>query len=809
MNDNNNTHFINLNQTMRQVRLLPVLLLTLLLSSCNDTLLIKDVGTKEQGALSLNLSMDSGTLMSKADGTDGGEMTAQDTLDNFKVEIYRKVSDDMKDGIRLYKALYVDAKDDLIPLDAGDYYLRAKFGDSLGIGFDRPFLMAEQSFTVRPQTRENVSAVAKIANVKVSVNFGDYFQEYYPDYYVKVINNDSNLIGYRNSLTFNKDEERCGFIHHGEMTVEVYADFKGDGKWSYYQLSGIDADNDGTIADNEKFRYSPNDHITFDIDAADKLYGNLLVNIKIENGTDDKTYQTEVPEYKAPQDGPKASRQGFDVTVGGNDGYAYVYEGREPEYNDGQSFSYSAKAGLKSCVLNISSEYLKNTYGLDGAYTLASLSSDDVTVVPNSEVVTELEAAGIRCSMGKFMGIVDFTEAMKLIGKNSVYTSDTTPCAVFSLTVTDESGATASTSGNMLVWPLMAGTFEIPDYDVWGWKVTAPVVNLTKGKAEYCQLQFSDNGKDWTVVQNSGAVNGLKVTFADHMNLEPDTDYWFRAYDPIGDVQVGNIAKVHTESAQQLGNPSFEEYRVQEFTFRYKKVVWFGNWTYDARYWYELYSSDSSQTQWATNSSATLDYEVTPQYLYYKCYPTITLQKGGAAVGNYSVMIASVATTDYGSDALSGDAKTGEVWIGSADNSAEHKGGHVENGDAFTSRPSKMTFQHKFSQHDNDPYYVEVQVWDSGKNVIGKGTISSAVSVEPDWTLAEVPITYTAKNKKAAYIYVSFKSSATGSTASRKFQGATGLPNTHIDANGNSANNDPIHAGSILWVDDVRLEYNE
>ena len=105
MNDNNNTHFINLNQTMRQVRLLPVLLLTLLLSSCNDTLLIKDVGTKEQGALSLNLSMDSGTLMSKADGTDGGEMTAQDTLDNFKVEIYRKVSDNMKDGIRLYMSM--------------------------------------------------------------------------------------------------------------------------------------------------------------------------------------------------------------------------------------------------------------------------------------------------------------------------------------------------------------------------------------------------------------------------------------------------------------------------------------------------------------------------------------------------------------------------------------------------------------------------------------------------------------------------------------------------------------------------------
>lgn len=786
---------------MRQVRFLPVLVLTILMSACNDELLINEGGSKGQGALCLNLSMDNSVIVSKADETEGGTMTAQDTLDNFKVEIYRMGYDGTVEESPIYNRLYSEARKGLIPLDAGDYMLRARFGSSLGVGFDRPFLMAEQKFTVRPQTRENVSVTATIANVKVSVRFGDYFQEYYPDYYVKVINNDSRLIGYKNSVTFEKNETRSAFVPVGELTVEVYADFKGDGKWSYYRISGIDADKDGELSDTEKFSYSSKDHITFDIDAADKLYGNLLVNIKIENGTDDKLYQAEIPEYKAPQDGPLVSRQGFDIQMGGSSGYAYVYENRIRQYNGGQSFSYSAKAGITGCSLTVDA----STLGFNNR-TFDLTKASDIDILKNS---------GIRCSMGQFMGIVDFTDAMMNFGNPDhdakvTYVSDAAPCASFTMTVTDEAGETASVSGSLLVWPELKGTLSIPDYDVWGWKVASPVVNITKGKPEYCQLQISEDGKNWTTVQTSGTIGGNKVTFADVTGLKPSTSYWFRAVDGEFDVTGKNGVKVTTEAALQLGNPSFEEFRVQEFEFRYRQFV-IGSWKYEKRYWYELYSSSntSSQTQWATNSSATLDYEVTTQYLYYKCYPTVTLQTGDAAGGNYSVMIASIAVTDAGSDWASGDAKTGEVWIGKADNSGEHKGGHTQDGWLFESRPSKLTFQHKFSQHNKDPYLVEVQVWDTDKNVIGKGTLSSSTSVEPSWKLAEVPITYSVTDRKAAYIYVSFKSSATGSKDSRKFQGATGLPNTHVDANGNSANNDPIHAGSILWVDDVKLVYSE
>jgi hypothetical protein len=448
------------------------------------------------------------------------------------------------------------------------------------------------------------------------------------------------------------------------------------------------------------------------------------------------------------------------------------------------------------------SENLQTQYNLPSEVELVGM--DD-------ETATLLEKAGIRSSLGQFMGIVDFTDAMNPLGLNSVYTDATTPCAVFSVKVTDVAGKSAETDATMLVWPELKGSIKINDYDVWATKVVNPVFTATKGYPENATLQISTDGKVWEPLSNAGTVSGSNATFAELSGLKPATSYWLRAMD--GDYLASDPVKITTEAALQLGNPSFEEFRIMSFTFRYKKAIWFGGWTNVTRYWYEVYANDSNMTQWATNSSASLDYEVTPEYLYYKCYPTVTLQKDAPADGNYYLMVASVATTDYGSEALNGDAVTGELFIGTADNSKERRGNHTSEGDAFTSRPSALTFMHKFSCYNNDPYSVEVQLWDSNKNVIGRGFKNDQkTSVEPEWQKAVIPIEYSVLNKKAAYIYVIFKSSATGSKSSRKFTGDSSLKlyNTHVEKSGSSyvsVSNDPIHAGSILWLDDVRLEY--
>lgn len=773
---------------MRQVRFLIFCVMTLLLSACNDLVLSDEGGAEQQGSLSLELNVDDSGVHTR--NGDAGSPAELD-LDQFWVEIYKKVSDGMDSGIRLYRKQYVEAKNDQILLNAGEYYLRAKLGDSLGVGFTKPFYMAEEEFTVRPQTKEYVSACAMLSNVKVSVNFGANFKEYYPDYYVRVRHSEPKI---KSVLKFTKEETRSGYIHHGEIILEVCADFKGDGNWKYYILDKMDADGDGI---SEPLRYSPNDHITFNIDAG-VLYGkDILVNFLLNDETIDHSKSVLVPEYVAPQDAPSVSRQGFN-----QEGECYVYENREIEYNDGQSISYNAKAGVSSCVLYIDSEYLETQYNLPSEVELVGMDTATAAL---------LETAGIRCSLGQFMGIVDFTDAMKPLGKNSVYKDPETPCAVFSLKVTDVAGKTAETDATMLVWPELKGSLKVNDYDVWATKVVNPVFTATKGYPENATLQISTDGKVWEPLSNAGTVSGSNATFAELSGLKPATSYWLRAMD--GEYQASDPVKITTEAALQLGNPSFEEFRIMSFTFRYKKLIWLGGWTNVTRYWYEVYANDSNMTQWATNSSASLDYEVTPEYLYYKCYPTVTLQKDAPADGNYYLMVASVATTDYGSDVLNGDAVTGELFIGTADNSKERRGNHTSEGDAFTSRPSALTFMHKFSCYNNDPYSVEVQLWDSNKNVIGRGFKNDQkTSVEPEWQKAVIPIEYSVLNKKAAYIYVIFKSSATGSKSSRKFTGDSSLKlyNTHVEKSGSSyvsVSNDAIHAGSILWLDDVRLEY--
>lgn len=772
---------------MRQVRFLSFCLMAVLLCACNDLDLKDENGTDEQGSLSLELSVDSESVVTR----NGAGDVPQLDLDQFWVEIYKKVSDGMDSGIRLYRKQYVEAKNDQILLNAGDYYLRAKLGDSLGVGFTKPFYMAEEEFTVRPQTKEYITACAALANVKVSVSFGDNFKEYYPDYYVRVRHTEAKI---KSALKFKKDETRSGYIHHGQIVLEVCADFKGDGNWRYFVLEEVDMDGDGMP---EPLMFEPKDHITFNIDAG-VIYGkDITVSFLLNDETIEQSKTVTVPEYVAPQDAPKVSRQGFD-----ENGSCYVYENRDMDYNGGQSFSYSTKAGLASCVLSIDSDYLESEYGLPSEVELVGM--DDATAALLAE-------AGIRSSLGQFMGIVDFTDAMKPLGKNSVYQDADTPCAVFSMKVTDVAGETGETDGEMLVWPELEGTLKVNDYDVWATKVVNPVFTASKGYPENCQLQFSTDGKTWETIETSGNVSGMTSSFQGKTGLKPATSYWFRAVD--GDYPASDPVKVVTEAALQLGNPSFEEFRIMDFSFRYKKVIWLGSWTYVTRYWYEIYANDSSKTQWATNSSASLDYEVTPQYLYYKCYPTVTLQNDDPAEGNYYLMVASVATTDYGSEVLNGNAVTGELFIGTADNSRERRGNHTSEGYAFSSRPSALTFMHKFSCYNSDPYYVEVQLWDSSKNIIGRGVKNDQrSSVEPEWQKMTVPVEYDVTDRKAAYIYVIFKSSATGSTDSRKFSGDASLKlyNTHVEKSGSSyvsKANDPIHAGSILWLDDIRLEY--
>ena len=735
---------------MKLNHLFPALLVMVAMSCSENLEPIAGEAGAGKGEVRFELSADPRNALI----TKGTEEGVEDVpVGDFWIEIY-------KQGVlRLYREKYDVAGNDFILLNEGEYLLRAKYGDSLGVGFNKPFYMAEKDFIVNPQTKETVSAVAKLANVKVKVDYSENMTETYPDYQVFVRNTSAKV---KTPLKFTSTEVRAGYIPAGDLVIEVYADFKGDGIWRKYV--------------SEPQTFLPNDFVTFHVDAS-ALDGLLKVIISIDNAVDVVTKEVLIPESVTPQTAPITTVK---AGVGHN---AFVLEGTEKAL-DPLTFSGQAKAGISSVKLQHNSAILSSN-GIPENIDFSNLTPD---------IETALKAAGISWSDNGHFAVVDLSDALPAIGLASLYEGKEAINSTFTFEIIDLSGKSSSTVANVMVYPNVQGTFSIQPYDVWATKVTNLKAEFTKGNTDLLTLQYSDNeGESWHDVVEAGKTRN-SLTYDVLRGLTPNHDYVFRyVYDHEFDVLDKQF--VRTERAAQIGNASFEEYRVNDFEYTIKI---FGS--KGTEIWYDLFANEGD-AWWATNSSATLDKNITTGYVPYKCAPTIFLQLDEAAQGRVSVMIASVATDDWASELKYGNAVTGEVFIGKADNSDEHKGGHVVDGHAFPSRPSALTLKHKFNPFENDPYKILVEVRAEDGSIIGTGKVDDRRDAVGVWTELIVPINYSITDKKASSIYVSMKSSATDSKNSRKFSF------NKLRQGPEAVKSGDVHMGSILYVDDVILTY--
>lgn len=203
-----------------------------LLIPMSCTQLLDDNGVTGKGEVTLVLSAEGDLSLTCKSAP------AEVPTDDFQVEIFKVEG---QSEVRLYRDSYAAVKDTSIPLNAGDYRLLAYYGDPDAYGFDDPYYEAETSFSVRPQSSERISAVARLENVMVTVAFVDTLREDCEEYYAVVRSGDGA------ELEFTMDETRSGYMPAGMISVELYA--LTDGKWMYY--AGPSAE------------YSPNDHVVF------------------------------------------------------------------------------------------------------------------------------------------------------------------------------------------------------------------------------------------------------------------------------------------------------------------------------------------------------------------------------------------------------------------------------------------------------------------------------------------------------------------------------------------------------------------
>jgi len=726
---------------------LPCVLLLGLLTGCTAERPGSD-GAPTEGAVRLFLSQESPDTKSDLDDLP--------SLDDFEVEIYNARA------LRLYRDTYAQAKDATIKLNAGDFRLVAHHGDTLGAGFDKPYFLAQKEFTVHGFAEnggepDQVEATARLANVRMKVVQGTNLNTSYKDAYVVVRHAQYT----KKQVKFVRNESRYGYMPGGNLYLEVYAQLFTD-EWKYYK--------------SEPAEYLPNDNVTFNVDAAGRD-GSLSVNITVDRSVETIEVEELIGEKALPARAPY-----------------FVFQGDKKG-----TYAYKCNTGF---VKTVDDAILTLNAGASTHISSVALHTESASVtLPDADLVTvsgadkqSLVNAGLDWMAGATsnLGYVDFSGLV-----NNMIASGTAASATFTLTLTDGVGQQVNGTFSVNVQPF-AATVNIPDVNIWAWKmtgITATVVTEIPADASL-GLQWSTDGSNWSAEKAAASVSGNTLRFGDISGLKPATAYRFRVV-PMHQTDRASVTPgtFTTEAALQVGNSGFEEYTAQSYTTPVL-ASWMPLVNDFEVTWWQLYKNAGS-AWWGVNAMCTIeDGRVDTGYQDYKTYPCVAVFNSASYSGN-SVMLATVYIgSDVASEVLHGNTNyPGEIFLGTANNKNKGSWAKTSEGHAFASRPSALSFMHRFNPN-GAAYYAQIQVLDASGNVIGTGEKNDGTAAVTAWTKVTIPVTYSVTNRKAATLRISIRSSKNGGEGARKLDNISTLSGTH-----------KIYCGNALYVDDVKLLY--
>lgn len=748
-------------QRMKHLNFLEILLASMAVAACSTEPTIPGADSSDVGYVRISLGQEDISVTTKAP-----EEIQLPELDDFEVEIYNAKA------IRLYRQPYSTAKTDLIRLNAGEFRLVAHHGDTLGAGFGKAYYLASQPFTVHGyvdngEQYDQVSAVARLANVRMKVEFGENFPKFYSDYWA-VVRHSSYA---KKQVKFLKTETREGYIPAGDLYLEVYAQLSGSGAQDggedhvvYYKSAPV--------------TYEPGDAVTFHVNTGART-ADLNVTVSVDRGVETTQYDEQVPSSALPSQKPFFSHEGD--TEGS---YTYEYPaGLASVAKDAVlSMDVSPKTSFASVLLSCESSVI---------------SFDELDLMQaTQEQKAALEAFGISWMVpGSYhIGFIDFSRAVKYVSDNAPFSAGSPESAKFTVKVTDALGQTAEGSFTLKATSVEA-SFTVADVNIWGWKLVAPKAHIEGVEALPADVvigcQWSADGVAWSAEIPSVAVNGLDVTFADVTGLPAGSDVRLRTILTHNAGNVSSPTVIRTEEPEQVGNNGFEQY-TQQTSVTPVAILSDFNVT-----WWQLYA-DASDKWWAVNSLTRIPSgSVATGYQDFKSYPSVALTSSGAYSGN-SAMVATIFIGSAASRLAAGSAALGELFIGTANDEQGDSWAKTSEGHSFGSRPASLAFQHKFTRGGSvKPFEVSLQVLAADGSVIGTGALSRS-DAAGSWTKLTVPVTYTVTDKKAGSIRMSFKSSSDGG---ENYQALTG---TEVNT---LSGDHTIHVGNILYLDNIELLY--
>ena len=726
---------------MRHIRFVLTCLAAFATVSCTEAL--EEIATGADGEITVSLTSDGDCRPHLKSAVQEEEVPAGE----FIVEIFKT------DGnVRLYRDTYANTENKAIKLNGGDYRLVASHGDPDGCGFDAPYYMGEEMFTVHAQTHEEVHVTAKLANVKVAVEFGEHLVLDYPEHYA-VVRSDKDC-----SLEFSAGEERTGYMPAGNLSLELYA--KIDGEWKYYA--------------SEPEEYSPNDFVTFHVDTKEGE-GSLSLNIKVDDSVELVEKEVEIPQLMLPKEAPKMTFNGF----GDSDVIEVVEAGETPE---SLKIDIVADAGIGHCILHINSEYLA------GMGVPAEI--DLVTVEENVAELLKDNGFDWRGVMqGQRLAYIDLTGVAEKLA-SEVYDDANPFKAEISFEIEDSNGKKSAESQSVTIAALKPEfSFSAVPTDAWARSIRGMEISYANLNPAVLKLQYKaaadGEWQDAGLSSDSGSV----LSFNNISGLTPETEYQLRA------IYNGNEAaavqtSLTTEAAAQVGNSGFEEWQTSVFEFTYN---FFGKHEHNID-WYHPWSSEETDIWWAVNSRKTMpsSTSIISDNWNWVRFPTVAYTTESCQ-GSHAAVVYSVNVGDWlTSAALVGDRVAGELFIGTADDS----GNHSSEGHYFGSRPDRLEFMYKYDSNGGETFFVNAELYSEDGTVIATASTDSG-SASSSWLKFSLPFQYTDTARKAARIYVSFKSTSASEPS------VTGNKVITIADNAQYTGN----FGSMLYLDDLQLVY--
>jgi hypothetical protein len=301
--------------------------------------------------------------------------------------------------------------------------------------------------------------------------------------------------------------------------------------------------------------------------------------------------------------------------------------------------------------------------------------------------------------------------------------------------------------------------------------------------------EASANGTDWTTSTKDASGN-YKIS-----GLKAGTTYTLRSR--FGGVVSSNTVTFTTENGTELENGDMETYSTTNLHNTYYRGTNDGEPV-------NLYE----YTGWITRNQTTTDGASSTSQtngnvcVYYRWHsgtvPTSSSKDGSKAA---ELTTQALYTENVGSLTWSSGRTNLKKAIISKHNvyAAILSLSSSSSGISHDSRPTKLSFDYKYTSVDGDEAGITAIVYDSSGNALAEIDSKNLNKGESGWITQEVDFVYTNTNTKAASIYISFQSGTDSPNVSN-------LNYTNGGYDATPYSEDRL-IGSVLTIDNVKLIY--